>query len=599
MEKKSRLIIKNNKFLLDGRDFQFISGAIHYFRMPKESWHHSLYNLKAMGANTVETYIPWNMHEKEEGLFNFDDNLDVTAFVKEAEKVGLFVIIRPTPYICAEWEFGGLPAWLLNYRNMRIRSSDTQFLEKVGSYYQRLFEKLSPLQSTHGGPILMMQLENEYGSFGDDKKYLHGILELMKKNGCEVPIFTSDGEWKAAQRAGNLTEFGVLPTVNFGSEVSSNLKKFTECYDSDYPLMIMEFWDGWFNHYGERIIKRDPKEFAESLREGLKIASVNLYMFHGGTNFGFMNGCSSPENRLIPQVTSYDYDAILDEAGNPTAKFYEIQKVIHELFPSIIQNRPLIKPTISAQAHLTNKVSFFEVKEMVSDVKISDYPMTMEELNHPYGYVMYEHSYKKDNSVEKFKIIDGSDRAQIFLNYELKKTQYLAEIGEPITAEISQENNTLSILMENIGRTNYGPGLLNEKQRKGIRTGVMADIHFMSGDWNHYSINDTKLSTADFSKPWKYKTPSLYKYHVQLEEIEDTYLDLTDFGKGFVMVNNINIGRFWESGPYLTLYIPKSYLCKGKNEIIIFETEGKFSEIINFSKVPLFVSNDKLISDKH
>ncbi|GAB2025579.1 beta-galactosidase [Lactovum odontotermitis] len=591
---KNTFEIRNNKFFLNNQEFKLISGAIHYFRLPAESWRHSLYNLKAMGANTVETYIPWNLHEPLEGKYNFAGNLDVRKFVKTAERMGLFVILRPSPYICAEWEFGGLPAWLLNDRNMRIRSSDPKFIRKVANYYQRLFKEIAPLQMTEAGPVLMMQLENEYGSYGNDKKYLEAVYSLMLKNGCTVPIFTADGEWKAAQRAGNLVNKDVLPTGNFGSNAPENFQKMQDFYAQDFPLVCMEFWDGWFNRYGEKIIRRDPVELAESFKEALTAGSgVNLYMFHGGTNYGFMNGCSSRGKTDLPQITSYDYDAPLDEAGNPTQKFYELQRVIHELYPEIEQWEPLIKSFMTRELTLTDKVSYFNTKDKISEIRTNAHPLTMEELGHSYGYVLYENDYLRDGSEEKFRIIDASDRVQFYLNEEFICTQYQEEIGAEIKTEIKSEMNKVSILVENMGRVNYGARLLADSQRKGIRSGLMSDIHYMTGNWRHYSLLDEKLSKADFSQGWQTNVPALYKFNFELNmDFEDCYVDMTGFGKGFVTVNGKNIGRYWEKGPVLSLYLSRSFLHEGENEIIVFETEGRFSEKLSLTDHPVYLDED-------
>ncbi|MEY8444457.1 beta-galactosidase family protein [Lactococcus ileimucosae] len=594
--KKQLLKIKGNQFELENESFQFISGAIHYFRMPKETWYHSLYNLKAMGANTVETYIPWNLHEKIEGCFDFENNLDIKAFVETAESLGLYVILRPSPYICAEWEFGGFPGWLLKDRHMNIRSSDSHFIDKVSSYMTRLFQEIVPLQSTKGGPVLMMQLENEYGSFGQDKKYLSILHDMMIELGCDVPIFTADGEWLATQRAGSLTEKNILPTGNFGSKPAEKFKAMTDFHGNGFPLFCMEFWDGWFNRYSEKIIRRDPVELAESVKEALELGSVNLYMFHGGTNFGFMNGCSSRGNIDLPQVTSYDYDAPLDEAGNPTQKFYELQRIIHELYPEIEQKEPLIKKSMSAQAEFVDRVSYFEVKDQISEIVVSPYPMTMEDLDHPYGYVLYEHNYTKDTEEEYFRVIDASDRVHFYLNQEHQTTQYREEIGEKIEVPIVKEANIISVLVENLGRVNYGPRLLSDSQRKGIRSGVMSDLHFISGDWKQYLLLDEKLHQADFNQAFTEKGPSLHKFNLKLDaDYEDTYLDLSDFGKGFVTVNGKNIGRFWDRGPFLSLYLPKAFLKSGDNDIIIFETEDKYSEELRMSDKPVYMSEELLM----
>ncbi|MBV7390954.1 glycoside hydrolase family 35 protein [Enterococcus alishanensis] len=576
-------------FLLDGKPFKILSGAIHYFRVHPSDWEHSLFNLKALGFNTVETYVPWNAHETKEGVFNFEGILDLEKFIQTAADTGLYVILRPSPYICAEWEFGGLPAWLLE-KNCRIRSSDPNYLEYVEKYYHVLLPKVTPFQMENGGPIIMMQVENEYGSYGEDKEYLQAMVTLMRNNGVTVPLFTSDGAWLATLRAGSMDEQDILSTGNFGSKGQLNFKNLTSFHQNNnkkWPLMCMEFWDGWFNRWGEPIVTRDPEELGEAVREVLMIGSINLYMFHGGTNFGFMNGCSARGTKDLPQVTSYDYGAPLDEQGNPTEKYTVIKNVIHEMFPDIVQTAPKVKSTIEKSSiQLTNKVALFEVLEEISERHTTKYPANMEYFEQYYGYMVYRTKFLKDATEERFRIIDGRDRAQIYLNKSYVTTQYQEEIGDDIQLALSRSENQVDILMENMGRVNYGHKLLADTQRKGIRTGVMMDLHFML-NWEQFSINFEKLDRIDFSKEWQKNNPAFYQYKFELDAVEDTFLDISKFGKGIALINGVNLGRFWEKGPYLTLYIPKALLKKGENELIIFETEGTYSETINLSSAPI------------
>jgi beta-galactosidase len=579
------------EFLLDGEPFKILSGAIHYFRVLPEDWYHSLYNLKALGFNTVETYIPWNIHEPKEGQFNFSGRYDIKEFVKVAEDLGLYVILRPSPYICAEWEFGGLPAWLLTYKEMRIRSSDAHFIEKVERFYKKLFEIITPLQIDQGGPVLMMQVENEYGSYGEDKEYLKTLYDLMVDLGVTVPIFTSDGPWKATQEAGTLTEENLLTTGNFGSKSKENfadLEAFQEEKGKKWPLMVMEFWDGWFNRWGEAIVKRDGEDLAKDVKEALELGSVNLYMFHGGTNFGFMNGCSARGEIDLHQVTSYDYDAPLDEQGNPTEKYYALQKMMQEMFPEVEIKKPLIKDTIEVQnIPLKEKVSLFSIVDDIADKKETKYPQSMEALGQEYGYVLYRTKTKKDSDEETYRVIDGRDRLQFFFNEEKVATQYQTEIGEKINVTQEKDLNQIDILVENMGRVNYGHKLLADTQNKGIRTGVMSDLHFML-DWEQFSLDFSTPLSIDYNGKWVENTPSFYRYTFEINEVEDTFINMENFGKGIVLVNGFNIGRFWEIGPTLSLYISKTLLKTGENEIVVFETEGNWSETISLEKEPKY-----------
>lgn len=581
------------EFLLNGKEFRILSGAIHYFRIPREYWEDSLYNLKAMGFNTVETYIPWNIHEPEEGIFDFEDRKDVVSFVKLAQKMGLWVILRPTPFICAEWEFGGLPAWLLTYPDteMKVRTNTPLFLSKVEAYYKELLSRLRELQITQGGPVLMMQVENEYGSFGNEKDYLRAIVNIMRKNGVEVPLFTADGAWDAALEAGSMIEEGILPTGNFGSRSNENLdamENFFRRHGKKLPLMCMEFWDGWFNRWGDEIIRRDAQDLADEVRELLKRASINLYMFQGGTNFGFYNGCSARGEKDLPQVTSYDYDAVLTEWGSPTEKFYKIQQVIQELFPEVETFPPRDRRRISyPDAELKERVSLLSCYEKLAPCTESVYPMTMEQTGNGYGYILYTTQVQGFGTEMKVKAIQTADRVQFFLNGKFMGVQYREEIGEEIPMYFEKGNNKLEILVENLGRVNYGYRLMSPTQKKGIRSGVMVDIHFESG-WKQYPLDMESLENVDFTEEWKENTPSFYAYEFQAEEELDTFLDMRKFGKGCVFLNGINLGRYWNKGPIGYLFAPGAYIHQGTNRVVVFDTEGIYAEKLTSSDRPVY-----------
>ena len=579
------------EFLLDGKPFKILSGAIHYFRIVPEYWEDCFYNLKAMGFNTVETYVPWNIHEPEEGVFDFSGGRDVVSFVRLAQNMGLMVILRPTPFICGEWEFGGLPPWLLRYEDMKVRTDTPLFLSKVDAYYKELFARIGSLQITQGGPVIMMQLENEYGSFGNDKNYLRAIKAIMEQYGVQVPMFTSDGSWEAALEAGSLVEDGVLATANFGSRSGENLDVLEQFYRHKgikRPLMCMEFWDGWFNRWGEPIITRDAQDLADAVKELLPRASINLYMFIGGTNFGFYNGCSARGTIDLPQVTSYDYDAALTEWGQPTEKFFKLRQVIRELYPQIptFEPRDRLRGAFGP-AVMTGKVSLDAVAEQLAPCQKSSYPMTMEQAGSGYGYMLYRTHVKGFHSKMAVKAVGVSDRVQFYLNGRHVATQYQEEVGQPVEMEF-EEDNVLELLVENMGRVNYGYKLQQPTQSKGIRTGVMVDIHFESG-WEQYALTLKHVESVDFSAPWKADTPAFYRYEFQVEEPADTFLDCRDLGKGVAFINGFNLGRYWDRGAVGYLYIPGPLLKSGRNEIIIFETEGKVAEILKMEDKPVFL----------
>ena len=580
-----------SSFYLDGQEFKILSGAIHYFRIQPEDWYHSLYNLKALGFNTVETYVPWNMHEPKKGQFDFQGILDIEKFLQIAQDLGLYAIVRPSPFICAEWEFGGMPAWLLT-GDMRIRSSDASYLQAVADYYDELLPRLVPRLLDKGGNILMMQVENEYGSYGEDKDYLRAIRQMMLDRGVDCPLFTSDGPWRATLKAGTLIEEDLFVTGNFGSKADYNFAQMQEFFDEHgkkWPLMCMEFWDGWFNRWKEPIIKRDPEELAQAVHEVLKQGSINLYMFHGGTNFGFMNGCSARGVTDLPQVTSYDYDALLDEQGNPTLKYFAVQKMMETYYPEYPQMKPLTKESFELRdIALSEKVSLFETLADLAQPVESLYPVKMEDLGQSYGYLLYRTEASWDADEEKIRVIDGRDRMQLFVDGKLMATQYQAEIGQDIfVAGEKKATHRIDVLMENMGRVNYGHKFLADTQRKGIRTGVCKDLHFLL-NWQQYPLSFENTENIDFSKGWQPEQPTFYAFDFEMKALKDTYLDLSGFGKGLAFVNGVNIGRFWNVGPTLSLYIPHSLLKEGNNRIIIFETEGEYKESINLVNQPTF-----------
>ncbi|MDH2997375.1 beta-galactosidase [Pasteurellaceae bacterium LFhippo2] len=589
---KFQFEIGEKDFLLNGKPFKIISGAVHYFRIVPEYWYKTLYNLKAMGCNTVETYVAWNLHQPKPNTFNFDKQADLAKFLQTAQDLGLYVILRPTPYICAEWEFGGLPAWLLNNPNIRFRQNDPLFLAEVDRYFSKLLPLVKPFQFTEGGNILMVQIENEYGSFGNDKDYLRAIRDIMLKYEISVPLFTSDGAWQNALEAGALIDDDILPTGNFGSRSNMNLdelQRYMDNHGKSYPLMCMEFWDGWFNRWKEPVIKRDAQDLVDCTKELLDRASINFYMFQGGTNFGFWSGCSARLDTDLPQVTSYDYDAPVREWGEPSEKYYLLQKLLAQ-YPDASPIADPILPQIKAYPTLKaqNSVSLFNTLEQVSERFVSPYTQTMEQLGHYYGYVLYRAKPTAYSDEIKLRIFQARDRVQVYNDHKFVTTQYQHEIGQDIMLQTPNGPFQLDLLVENMGRVNYGGKMLAPTQHKGIRSGAVLDLHFHTG-WEHYAINFDRLDQIDFSQPADTQAPSFYQFNLQLdEEPQDTFIDTSKFGKGIIVVNGENLGRYWSEGPTCYLYVPAPFLKKGDNSIIVFETEGVEINELAFSAEPIY-----------
>lgn len=567
--------IKDN-FYLNGNPIKIISGAVHYFRVVPEYWRDRLEKLKAMGCNTVETYIPWNLHEPHKGEFRFDGMMDVEKFVHIAQELGLYVILRPSPYICAEWEFGGLPAWLLAEDGMKFRVSYPPFIRYVKEYYEELLKRLVPLQVNYGGPVILMQVENEYGYYANDKVYLECIRKMLTDGGIVVPLVTSDGPFEESLNGGTLE--GLLPTGNFGSRTEerfSVLKK----YVGEGPLMCTEFWVGWFDHWGNGgHMRGNLEESVKDLDKMLELGHVNIYMFEGGTNFGFMNG-SNYYDELTPDVTSYDYDAVLTEDGQITEKYKRYREVIakYREIPEVKFTTQMKRKEYGMLA-VEEKVGLFSVLEDLGESVDSAYPQSMEQLGQNYGYILYRSELCTEEKIEKIRLWGANDRANIFVGEKPAAVLYDRELLEEKELAVNfQKGDPIDILVENMGRVNFGPML--EHQRKGIAQCVQINGH-MHNNWKQYPLPLDNVDKLDFTKGYQEGLPAFYRFHFEAAETADTFLDFTGWGKGCVFVNGFNIGRFWEIGPQRRLYIPAPILKLGRNEIIIFETEGKIKENI-------------------
>mgnify|MGYP002623730577 CR=1 FL=1 len=568
-----------DKYYLDGKEFHLISGAIHYFRVVPSYWEDRLLKLRAMGCNTVETYIPWNMHEPKKGKFNFDGMLDLSAFIKKAQEIGLYVILRPSPYICAEWEFGGLPAWLLKEDGMKFRCTYKPYLDHVHDYYDTLMPYIKPYMYDNGGPVIMMQIENEYGYYGDDHAYMEWLKNLIRSYEINVPLFTSDGPYDDAFTGGKVD--GILQTGNFGSHAKERFEFMKKYVDG--PLSCMEFWLGWFDDWGSGFhhttsVERNVTDFAYMLDNG----NVNIYMFQGGTNFGFMNG-SNYYDKLTPDVTSYDYDAVLTEDGQLTDKYISFQKEISKRYghadvevPDIIHRKAY--GTIKADGY----VSLWDSLLDISTKEDSVYPVSMEKLDQSYGYILYHTHLDEIPAVGEIRLIDANDRAKIYIDHKNVATMYDRELLEAKKLEplVPSLDKDMDILVENMGRVNFGPFML--KQRKGIDGAVLINTHQHFG-YEIYTlpldnIDKLKFETIDNKRK---EEPAFYRFSFEVNEIADTFIDMEGFGKGCVFINGFNLGRFWEIGPQKALYLPGPLMKIGKNEIVVFETEGKAELSIN------------------
>ena len=557
-------------FLLNGQPVQIISGAIHYFRVVPQYWRDRLAKLKNMGCNTVETYIPWNFHEPRKGQFEFDGMKDVEGFVRLAQEVGLLVILRPTPYICGEWEFGGLPAWLLKEDGIRLRCNDPRYLQHVKDYYDELLPRLVPLQVTHGGPVIMMQVENEYGSYGDDKEYLAALRDLMIARGVNVPLVTSDGPEPDMMNCGRVE--GILQTGNFGSHTVERFGFMAQ--RGIKPLMCMEFWCGWFDHWGNGGHSRtDAAACAKEFATLLDMGHVNIYMFHGGTNFGLMNGANDYDS-LAPDVTSYDYDAPLTEDGLITEKYLRFREAVEKHTGKPVPQMALqeIPRRAYGEAMRTAAMPLLEtIRRLPAERRVN--PVSMERLDQDYGYILYSSMLENEAELRKIQLVDAADRAQILLDGQIIATLYDRQLLSPVSFDPPipvRKGAQLDILVENLGRVNYSYKL--EKQRKGIDGAVVINDHQHYG-WDIRCVDEAAMRALPVAEGVA-QGPQVYDLTFDVVQPADTWLNLSGWGKGVVLLNGFTLGRFWHIGPQKRLYIPAPLLREGCNQLRILETEG-------------------------
>jgi len=540
-----------------------ISGELHYPRIPRGYWRDRLRMARAMGLDTVSTYVFWNRHELEPGKYDFSDDNDVAAFVRLAQEEDLDVILRPGPYVCAEWDFGSLPWWLLKSR-VPIRSTHESYMRPVRAWLLRLGRELAPLQRALGGPIVAVQLENEYGAFASDRAYLRALRSAIADAGfAESPLFTIDQPAHLA--SGSLDELPIAATFAPGDPA----KEFEHVrrLRSQAPLLCGEYWAGWFDHWGEPHHVLDAAQQERDLRWMLREGcSVNIYMFHGGTNFGFWNGANSSETSpYLPTTTSYDYDAALDEAGRPTAKYF--------LFRDAIAGETRAAPPPIPPAPRTASSAPFELHEScallcsnLGEPVHSERLLSMEDLNQGYGFVLYR--ARVDGPFDALLEIEGLRDYAIVALDGIVAGHLDRRLGQTtVRLSCSSAKTQLDILVENCGRINYGPDMPFE--RKGITGAVRLEGREVLG-WQMHSLPFAHLDGFVFS-PGAQAGPAFYRGTMNVSEPADTFLDVSDLGKGVLFVNGKNAGRFWNIGPQRSLYVPGLWLRGGSNDVIAFD----------------------------
>jgi len=581
--------IENGSFVYKGKPTPIYSGEMHYERIPKAYWRHRIQMMKAMGLNTIATYVFWNYHNTAPGVWDFKTgNKNIAEFIKIAQEEGMFVILRPGPYACGEWEFGGYPWFLQNIEGLKVRENNEAFLEACREYINRLAEEVVPLQVNNGGNIIMTQVENEFGSYvsqredisaEEHKIYKNKIYKMLKEAGFQAPFFTSDGTWLF--EGGSLE--GVLPTANGEGNVA-NLKKAVNAYhNNEGPYMVAEFYPGWLDHWAEPFVKISAADIAKQTKVYLENdINFNLYMAHGGTNFGFTSGANyNDEHDIQPDITSYDYDAPISEAGWATPKYDSIRALMQHYAPYDIPDVPEQIPVIDIP-----KISLSKTTDALSYIKkqkpvTSDNPLTFEELEQGYGYVLYKKRFTQPIN-GTLKVPGLRDFATVYVNG--KKVGELNRVFNTYEMPVKIPfNGSLEILVENMGRINYGSEIVNNL--KGIIKPVTINDYEITGGWEMYKAPFSEVPQDLKSETIKTGRPVIYSGNFESDNLGDTFLDVSDLGKGIVFVNGHNLGRYWQVGPQQTLYVPGCWL-KENNEIVVFEqlNEKQVMEISGVKK---------------
>lgn len=558
--------LSKTDFLLDGKPFQIISGEMHPARIPHQYWKHRIQMAKAMGCNTIAAYVFWNYHEQEQGSFDFSSgNHNIAQFIRLAQEEGMWVMLRPGPYVCAEWEFGGLPPYLLRIPDIKVRCLDSRYMEAVERYVTALSAQVKPLLVSNGGPIIMVQVENEYGSYGNDKQYMRRLKELWQQQGVNVPFYTADGP------TAFMLEAGTVDSAAIGLDSGSSDADFAAAarQNPDVPVFSSESYPGWLTHWGEKWARPDPAGIVREVKYLLdNKRSFNLYVIHGGTNFGYFAGANSGGKGYEPDLTSYDYDAPINEQGNATPKYMELRKLITSYQRGRqVPRVPAPIPTMSFPA--VPLIPFTSVWEQLPQAVPSVQPKPFEAYGQDYGFMLY-HTTLIGHKSGKLQVTELHDYATVFLN-----GQYIGKIDRRLgessidLPKTDVKDPVLEILVEGMGRINFAQQLID---RKGITDRVTLNGMTLM-NWEVFGLPMTeqyvqqlKATGGSEERPGQF-----LKGTFKLSRTADTYIDVSGLKKGVIWVNGHNLGRYWEIGPQKRLYCPAPWLKKGTNEIVVFD----------------------------
>ena len=573
-------------FLLNGEPFIVKAAELHYTRIPQPYWEHRIKMCKALGMNTICLYVFWNIHEQEEGQFDFTGQNDIAAFCRLAQKHGMYIMLRPGPYVCSEWEMGGLPWWLLKKKDIKLRTNDAYFLERTKLFMNEIGKELADLQVSRGGNIIMVQVENEYGAYATDKEYIANIRDIVKGAGfTDVPLFQCD--WSSTFQRNGLDD--LVWTINFGTgaNIDAQFKKLQEARPNA-PLMCSEFWSGWFDHWGRKHETRDAETMVSGIKDMLdRHISFSLYMTHGGTTFGHWGGANSPAYSAM--CSSYDYDAPISEAGWATPKYYKLREMMMQYADSaqVIPDVPAAYPVI--------EIPEFELKEVaplfdnLPEPKLSEDIKPMEQFDQGWGTILYRTSLPEVKEGTTLLIDEVHDWAQVYADGKLLGRLDRRRGQNSLVLPSLQKGTRLDILVEAMGRVNFDVAI---HDRKGITNKVELLTETDKKELKNWEVYSFPVD-YDFAESKKYAegekldAPAYYRATFELDRVGDVFLDMQTWGKGMVWVNGKAMGRFWKIGPQQTLFMPGCWLKKGKNEIIVLDLLGPEKATVSGLKRPI------------
>ena len=579
--------IGKSTFLLNGKPFTVKAAELHYTRIPAPYWEHRIEMCKALGMNTICLYVFWNIHEQTEGQFDFTGQNDIAAFCRLAQKHGMYVIVRPGPYVCAEWEMGGLPWWLLKKKDIVLRTLDPYFMERTAIFMKEVGKQLAPLQITRGGNIIMVQVENEYGAYAVDKPYVSAIRDIVKSAGfTEVPLFQCD--WSSTFDRNGLDD--LLWTINFGTgaNIEQQFKRLREARP-ETPLMCSEFWSGWFDHWGRKHETRPAKSMVQGIKDMLdRNISFSLYMAHGGTTFGHWGGANNPSYSAM--CSSYDYDAPISEPGWTTDKYFQLRDLLRNYLPAGEQlpEIPEAFPVIEIP-----EVEFTQVAPLFSNLPEAKESMDiqpMEAFDQGWGTILYRTTLQEPvENGTTMKITEVHDWAQVFADGKLLARLDRRRGEFALQLPVLKKGTRIDILIEAMGRVNFDESI---HDRKGITEKVELVRGKQSAELKNWTVYSFPVDYS-FVQDKRYKNgtaqtmPAYYRTTFRLDKVGDTFLDMSTWGKGMIWVNGLAIGRFWEIGPQQTLFMPGCWLKEGENEVIVLDLKGPEKASIRGLKKPI------------